>query len=662
MKKIINTLILIFSINCINAQCYNLVWADEFSGTSLDNSKWSYQIGAGGWGNNELQYYTDRVDNTEVSSGTLKIIARSESYGGANYTSARIRSINKGDWTYGRMEASIKLPVGQGIWPAFWMMPTESVYGIWPQSGEIDIMEYLGHQTSIVHGTCHYGNSYLDKGQTSGSNNISPASYYDGAFHTFAVEWEPTQIRWYVDGTQYVTFNAGDESPYTFPFDQDFHFILNIAVGGNWPGNPDGTTVFPQTMEVDYVRVYQELPDIKIRGDELVLPNETGTIYTVPNIASTTYSWTVPSGATITAGSGTNQITVDWGDTSGNVEVTMNNACGNQLLSLPVTITINHALNPGFEEDLNHWQTDLFNGAFATWNISTSDVNSGAKAMCANVSSLSANVWDIQISPVSVDLENTEDYTIEFWAKADVNNRTMSIALINSTTYAYYTGTSYTLTDSWAKYSHNFTSSVTANASINLQFGHELGTFCIDDFVFARTGDLTSAPVELLDFQGEWKNDEVVLDWQTASEINFSHFVVQRSEDGRNYNNIADIQGRNAINGADYFWTDYNPNQNNYYRLKQVDLDESFEYSKAIHIIHKESENNIQISPTLAHDIIEINSQLDINYIKIFRMDGQMINYFIINNKNNYQLDISNYQNGLYFLKVNEQIFKFIKT
>ncbi|MFO7447353.1 MAG: glycoside hydrolase family 16 protein [Ignavibacteriaceae bacterium] len=245
-------------INKTAAQEYQLVWSDEFDGTALDTSKWEYQTGNAynGWGNNEKQYY--RAENAVVKDSHLFIIALKEEFEGFDYTSARIRTINKGDWKYGKIEMRAKMPVGQGIWPAFWMMPTKSIYGGWPVSGEIDIMEYLGHQPNMVHGTLHYGarppeNKYSGKPYT-----LENGSFHED-FHIFSVIWEEGKFEWFVDGVLYQTqtewYTTG--GVYPAPFDQEFHIILNLAVGGNWPGYPDESTVFPQEYIIDYVRVYQ---------------------------------------------------------------------------------------------------------------------------------------------------------------------------------------------------------------------------------------------------------------------------------------------------------------------------------------------------------------------------------------------------------------------
>jgi beta-glucanase (GH16 family) len=242
---------------------WQLVWSDEFDGPSLDRSKWEWEVNGRGGGNNELQYYTDRPENTEVRDGKLVLTAREETFTGPDgtrrYTSARIRSKDRGDWKYGRFEIRAKLPVGQGIWPAIWMMPTDDVYGGWAASGEIDIMEYLGQKPQEVFGTLHYGGPWPRNVHTGKNYELPDGRRFDEDFHVFALEWEEGEMRWYVDGVHYQTQTEWrtEGAPFPAPFDQRFHFILNVAVGGNLPGSPDETTQFPQSMIVDYVRVYQ---------------------------------------------------------------------------------------------------------------------------------------------------------------------------------------------------------------------------------------------------------------------------------------------------------------------------------------------------------------------------------------------------------------------
>lgn len=241
---------------------YKLVWEDNFDGDALDTTSWSYQIGTGGaygldrWGNNELQYYTDRAENVRLEDGNLIITALKEDFNGSEFTSTRIRTKDKADWTFGRFEIRAKLPKGQGLWPAIWMLSTDERFGEWPKSGEIDIMEIVGHEPEKLHGTIHYGPAWPNNKQASGIYT-KPSGDFSEEFHVYSIEWKVNEIAWFIDGQQYHKIDKNRISPDPYPFNEKFHLLLNVAVGGNWPGNPDDTTVFPQTMEIDYIKVYQ---------------------------------------------------------------------------------------------------------------------------------------------------------------------------------------------------------------------------------------------------------------------------------------------------------------------------------------------------------------------------------------------------------------------
>ena len=332
--------------------CSELVWSDEFDGPAIDLSKWEFEVNGQGGGNNELQYYTDQPENAQIVGGVLHIIGRQETFTGPDgtrqYTSARLRTLNKGDWTYGRIEASLKLPFGQGMWPAFWMLPTDNVYGGWPQSGEIDVMENVGFEPDVVHGTIHYGDPWPNNSNSGGSRAVPGAST---SFHTYAVEWEQNEIRWYVDGVHYLTRTPADVNPHPWRFDQRFHVLLNLAIGGNWPGPPDGSTTFPQHYEIDWVRVYQGIDSFGITGDDSVFEGDAGKVYSTADVAGATYSWSVPPGAAITGGQGTNGITVDWGSTGGDVAVDLTLPCGSRVYELPVTVSPPLVVHHVFEAD-----------------------------------------------------------------------------------------------------------------------------------------------------------------------------------------------------------------------------------------------------------------------------------------------------------------------
>jgi beta-glucanase (GH16 family) len=248
------------------------VWSDEFPGSTIDGTKWEHEVNCWGGGNGEQQCYVADAKNSFVTDGALHLVALNDNPSGAiggpgndpkvvtlPHSSARLRTKHLGDWTYGRFEANAKLPSGKGLWPAFWMLPTEEVYGGWASSGEIDIMEAvnLTPGANRVYGTIHYGAAW--------PGNVNTGAFYDpptnvwDTFHTYAVEWEEGEIRWFVDDHHYATQVRWNTTASTFPapFNQLFHLLLNVAVGGAWPGSPDAKTTFPQEMVVDWVRVYQ---------------------------------------------------------------------------------------------------------------------------------------------------------------------------------------------------------------------------------------------------------------------------------------------------------------------------------------------------------------------------------------------------------------------
>jgi beta-glucanase (GH16 family) len=232
-------------------------WSDEFDYTGSPNtSKWDYDLGGGGWGNNELQYYTNSLNNVKVENGKLTITARKETMGGMNYTSTRMVTRNKGDFLYGRIDVRAKLPSGKGTWPAIWMLPTDWAYGAWPKSGEVDIMEHVGYDPNNVLSSVHTESFNHSIGtQKSGGKNI-PTAMTD--FHNYRFDWTPYAVRCYYDDQLIFTFTNDGKGYKSWPFDKRFHLLLNLAVGGNWGGAQGvDTNIFPTALEVDYVRVYK---------------------------------------------------------------------------------------------------------------------------------------------------------------------------------------------------------------------------------------------------------------------------------------------------------------------------------------------------------------------------------------------------------------------
>jgi beta-glucanase (GH16 family) len=299
-------------------ECQIPVWNDEFDGSALNQLNWEVQVGDGcdqgagmcGWGNGELQSY--QADNAVVANGQLTIIAKKQRIKGTQYTSGRIRTANmpgSGEWAFGRVEARMKVPEGQGMWPAFWMLPTNPSE-VWPVSGEIDIFESTGQSSMFAYGTLHYGQPYPNNQHTGGGMLKQPDRWSDD-FHTYAIEWETDEIRWYIDNMLYSVKTAPDLLPEDWPFDgrNNFHILLNLAVGGTWGGTVDNGAL-PQTLEVDYVRVYSDSQPTLL-GDHIVTPGSTDT-YTVANGVAT--NWAVTGGSIVASSS--NSVDVQWDLTS----------------------------------------------------------------------------------------------------------------------------------------------------------------------------------------------------------------------------------------------------------------------------------------------------------------------------------------------------------
>jgi beta-glucanase (GH16 family) len=251
-KNIYAIIVLLFAVEAKSySQTWNLIWSDEFTNATIDSTKWVFETGGGGWGNHELENYTNRSDNATISNGNLLIIGKKESYQGSSYTSSRMNTKGKQSFLYGKIEARIKMPIGQGTWPAFWMLG-ENIGDVgvgWPKCGEIDIMEHIDSD-SLNHGTIHwYNNGAVSYGGPIAADLVNQ-------YHIYDVEWDSTVINWYIDGTKYWSANIANSVNNTDAFHKPFFILLNFAIGGDWPGNPDVSTIFPDTMYVDYIRVY----------------------------------------------------------------------------------------------------------------------------------------------------------------------------------------------------------------------------------------------------------------------------------------------------------------------------------------------------------------------------------------------------------------------
>ena len=273
----------IFTFITLNSQAqYFLYWNDEFEQAEINSANWTHEIGASGWGNNELQYYTNSPSNSFIENGLLKIRAKNEPIFNSQYSSARMISKGKFEFRYGRIEARIKVPMGQGLWPAFWLLGANISQVSWPACGEVDIMEHIGNEYQN-YGTFHFDS--LGHRYHGGSYGLDPT-----LFHQYAFVWTPTTMTWLVDNNPYYSVNITNGIGNKEEFHLPFFILLNIAVGGNWPGSPSTSTIFPAEMQIDYIRVYKDNSELDLAENQESLvnisPNPAGTTIKVQSLNS----------------------------------------------------------------------------------------------------------------------------------------------------------------------------------------------------------------------------------------------------------------------------------------------------------------------------------------------------------------------------------------
>ena len=479
------------------AQTRKLVWADEFNGTAIDRSKWKF---GSGLTNDNIHYYTDRAENARIVDGKLHIIARKESYQGSNYTSALLETNNPSNWRYGRMEARIKLPGTPGFVPAFWMLPADDIFGWWPLSGEIDIMEYPTTQGNTIYGTVHTRAYNLITGESprGGTIHIPDA---ESEFHLYAVEWTKEHIDFFVDDQKYFTFSNDHGDFATWPFNQPFYIILNLAVGGGWVGEPDGTTLFPAVMEIDYVRVYQYEKDMAITGPDFLSYNSQSASYDFPVIDGASYSWSLPGHAEIVSGQNTASINTNWNIFGGEIDTRVQTDEGSYSVKYPVEVSFNLLKNSGFEKGVKYWNGGVALPAVADLRPDTMNVHRGKSSLRVHVKTPGTNAWDVQVAQRDLSIEKGKQYKASFWAKTDGAHGQLNAAIVNLTDYALYAIETFSVPDSWTQFEFVFKANTSATVGFNVDLGSIGGIYYLDDFVFttpelSNTNQLTNADFE----------------------------------------------------------------------------------------------------------------------------------------------------------------------
>lgn len=535
-------LLLAFNLPATRAQTRQLVWSDEFDSPSLDQSVWSFQTGQF---NDCVHFSTDRSANTKIVDGKLQLIALKEAYQGYDYTASVIKTKHAAYWRYGRIEASIKLPVTNGFVPAFWLLPEDERYGWWPACGEIDIMEHPTNEVNKIYGTVHtQAYNYFTGSEPRGSTIVINDA--GTAFHLYAVEWTPDRIDFFVDNVKYFTFHNEQTGFQTWPFDQPFYIILNMAVGGGWVGNPDANTIFPAVMEVDYVRVYQTFDDFAVNGPDFVMMNEELLAYNAPIVDGIDYEWSVPNLAHITSGQNSPQIEVDWGVFSGNVELLMKSDEGDRLVKFPVEAGNNLLKNGSVEKGAKYWNAAAGNETDAIFAITTGDVYAGERSIYADVRTPGINAWDVQLSQTNLALKAGQSYTVSFRAKSETNS-TLTAAIINATNFGLYASKSFQITNTWAPYTFNFSGPANATAMFNIDLGGHTGRYWFDEIQITIPPPENNNQVKNADFSAGESGWNLTTIWPaiaSGSIIN-GEYAVSITTSG---NNIWDVHaGQNGF-------------------------------------------------------------------------------------------------------------------
>ncbi|MCR6641891.1 MAG: family 16 glycosylhydrolase [Sporocytophaga sp.] len=450
-----------------------LIWSEEFDYSGLPNpKKWDYDVGGSGFGNNELQYYTkERLENVRVDNGKLIIEARKENYSGKKFTSARIKTLGNGDWKYGRFEVRAKLPTGRGIWPAIWFLPSESVYGNWPSSGEIDLMENVGYDPNQIFFTTHTERYNHETGEGRGGSTDLVAPYNN--FYTYALEWYADSLRFYVDDVLYYSLDKKPTDTYReWPFDQKMHLILNNAVGGDWAGSQGiDSTIFPQKFEVDFVKVYQFSAE-KSEYDLLVQQVTGGTL-----IAS------YPNGKV----SANANVTLEAVPAAGYDFIKWEGTYQDLDNPFQFNMAINTTIKAVFRKKGEMIQNGEFDAGFYKWyttvpsNLASSVINQGE--IVFNVSKSGANSWDIQFSQDGLLIEKGHSYTLTFdvWA----SQQTTFIASIGMSKdpWNVYSGETQTAGPTKKTITYTFTMSgdTDPEARVIFDLGKALGSLHFDN-------------------------------------------------------------------------------------------------------------------------------------------------------------------------------------
>jgi beta-glucanase (GH16 family) len=653
-------LIWLLSFCNLNAQStFRLVWSDEFNGSGApDATKWGNEIGY--IRNNELQYYTNSTNNAVQNQGNLEITVRKEPINGFNYSSASLITKGKTQLAYGKIEAKLILPKGQGLWAAFWTLGANYDQVFWPKCGEIDILEHINNE-DFIHATIHWANA----AGTHVASGFQSATIDVTQWHTYSVEWTATAIKWFVDGVQIRSYTITDGINNTFAFHLPHYILLNLPIGGDWPGAPNATTVLPATMYCDYVRVYELVPDtppiityLGVEPATLTTPVGLGVQASstiIPyNAANKTLTWqsSNTSVATVNASGLVTGVAV------GTATISATTTDGsNKTASTVVTVTnnpnFNYILNPSFELNNAEVQTPL---NWSEWSPRTPSSVGNAKVVTgtAHLGSYYASMsgttsyavmtfQTIRNLPVGL-------YNLKGWFRSS-GGQPYSIMSIKNHGGNEITKSLTTPMSNWTQLAINNISITTGTCEIDI-YGDAQANQWIDYDNLELKVVATTLPIELQSIHAKMNGASNLISWITASEKDNALFSIERSNDGTHFTSIGSLKGSGTTNTErSYNFSDETPLSISYYRLHQTDFNGETTVSKIVSVSRdKGATARFYPSVTKGDVTIELPNEAPAN-ICISNIIGQTV-VTKIGLIGTSRLDISHLSAGTYFLTI----------
>jgi beta-glucanase (GH16 family) len=662
------TFLLLFFISTFQLQAQSgefeaLVWADEFNeGSRPNEADWTYEQGNGcpsncGWGNNEEQYYTDKTQNVRIENGILIIEARKEDN---KITSGRIITQGKRSFKYGRIEVRAKLPSGRGTWPAIWMLGENINTVGWPACGEIDIMEYVGYEPQKVHGSLHTPSSY---GNTQNTSEIT-VSNAESAFNLYAIEWDEEKIRFFVNDTNFYTYQPAKSSS-TWPFDQQAFLILNLAIGGNW-GGAQGVdeSIFPQRFEIDYVRVYQKFSgEVSLTAPQYVQPFQQNVQVSATELVGATYEWILPEGVTVSQGQGTANIQLNWGDTSGEVKVKVMHNGQLYEATKEIKVKVDPQSAYAFPIKAENWSIpEEFNS-----NFQIEDQPQGTQ-FTFNVDQPEKNPYVLLNLPQPVNMQAYHKMSVKL--KSTEAPETLRMDLLDIDGQATASEEVFKLhplnTDGqWHNYVHYFEPIFEAS-TLDRSAIHQLkmyvnyswlaavasGSFTIESMVI-DTAETNLIPASPLAFAKETQESTTnLLTWADSANNEKGYRIYRQSTDQQEAELVAELpvdteyfeeSAQLKAGTYSYFLSAFN-------QFGETEpLETKVNIVKVLSTSDELSDKNFKISPNPATDKLKIQG-IDKAKVSIFSMKGTLLREFEINGAS--EISIVDLPSGLYLIRL----------